>query len=761
MVQIAGSSKISVVWCPSFPIPDSPSSAVSASRQNSWTVRDEIIQRFSEPASDAEKHRVDRYIKAAVSAYNDAVAKLKQTLKSEDVDAILSPTASTAAELHRVAIGIQSEQASALDRRKMARFVDVLDHYAGVFDVLVQCDFGYMTLIWGTLKFALVVSKNHYSMLCRFTDMMVEVGLNLSRVELYRHIFPTGRMLELVSELYAAILEFLQEMIIYTQKRTYKKFLGSLSKPFDIQYGRLVDRIRRLQQCIEDDARAGALVLQVVQTKSLHRHRIDLSLRRDYYEAALRDIHEGQITPLFTEIKKTLFHGFEIQASYHEQLTRTFQMTSSPAWAQWLGVEQQYVPSRFSHQTTLAQAECDAPDAATCLQWAAQARAESPPDVASAFLLWARGMTAQSAAASLIFQVLQQRPAVLSAAGLTMRSFVSANASAPRLWSLLLHLVRQLGGLMVYVCIGSVGPEEFAVVRRLVELCEGWDGPPINVVLVHPFDEGFARAEDCVDLDEKYDVHPSLTTTDALHHVVLLELDVPEALSETVRQVLWEALWREVRYAVIGIAVTQAVEEIGRCAREAAGAAGDAGDGVAAAAGLWLAAVGKWTRNKRAVNNMREQIQRHLGVVDIHLPAEVRTRLEQAVREAMGSRLDVEGREELAAALRNGKSRHLEQDQRNEIWGHIQDAIRPGTLEMFNAPIGGLVGEVAVEYFGEPPESEREARTVVQETFKGLFGWNGRWKNAFLDSKVPIQEGIVASINVGLVDVIDVIVSIL
>ncbi len=62
-------------------------------------------------------------------------------------------------------------------------------------------------------------------------------------------------------------------------------------------------------------------------------------------------------------------------------------------------MEQQYVPSQFSRETTIAQAECDAPDAGTCLQWVQQARRESP-QIVCAYILWARGMTAQSAIAS-------------------------------------------------------------------------------------------------------------------------------------------------------------------------------------------------------------------------------------------------------------------------------------------------------------------------------------------------------------------------
>ena len=41
----------------------------------------------------------------------------------------------------------------------------------------------------------------------------------------------------------------------------------------------------------------------------------------------------------------------------------------------------------------------------------------------------------------------------------------------------------------------------------------------------------------------------------------MLELDVHRVISETIRTVLWESLWREVRYAVIGVALAEVVEK--------------------------------------------------------------------------------------------------------------------------------------------------------------------------------------------------------
>lgn len=689
----------------------------------------------------------------AVDAYHDAILQLKQVLKTDDLDNILSP-ASTVTELHKVAIGIQRAQANVLEQRQIARFVDTLSHYSGVFDVLSQCAFGYMTLIWGSLKFVLLMAKSHYDTLLRFTDVMSQIGINLPRVELYRKIFPTTRMLQFVSQLYAAIVEFLREFIVYLKQKNHRKFFGNFTRPFELQFGRLVARIQSLEQTIDKDAYASAILLQVTQSQSMARHRVDLSIRRTHNEGCLSDVPDIAVSPYLLDMKRAFFHGFEIEASYHEELAATFKMTSSPAWARWLSIEQRYVPSKFLHRTSLIQAECDAPDAATCLQWVTQVREESP-HIVCVFLLWARGMTAQSAVASIVFQMVQQRPEVLQRAGLALKSFSAANASLPKLWDLFLTLVQHLGGLMVYISIGSVGQEEFGIVAWFVDLCQKWSGPALNVVIIHSFDENFVHVEDCIDLDDKYDVHPSLTTSDALYHVVLLELEVQEALSETVQLVLWEALWREVCYAVIGIAVTQTVEEIIRCAEELVEERGCEEDVVS----LWVSTMTKWTKDNRAFHIMREQIQRHLNVVDIHLPHPVKMRLERMISSAAGSRLSTKERKRLAKELWEGDPKPLDDDERGIIWERIQNSIKPATMETYNATISVLMRGLLDAYLDDPPEWESDARRSVRELMRGVFGWNKTWKTGFLDEQGPILEGMVAAIDMGFGDVLDAIIS--
>lgn len=142
-----------------------------------------------------------------------------------------------------------------------------------------------MTLIWGSLKFVLLIAKSHYETLYKFTDMMIEIGTNLERIQLCRHVFPTSRMLQLVSQLYAAVVEFLQGFILYLKHGSVRRVLGNLTKPFDLEFGRLVARIRSLEQTIEKDAYAGAILMQVAQTE--HREAPDRPVRTTHIQRRL------------------------------------------------------------------------------------------------------------------------------------------------------------------------------------------------------------------------------------------------------------------------------------------------------------------------------------------------------------------------------------------------------------------------------------------------------------------------------------------
>lgn len=410
-------------------------------------------------------------------------------------------------------------------------------------------------------------------------------------------------------------------------------------------------------------------------------------------------------------------------------------------------MEQKYVPSGYSHETRVIQAECDAPDPQHALVWKKQQR-KFASYVPSAFLIWTRGMTAQSAIASLVDQILVQKTEVMADAGIEMDQFREANNSVLALWNFFLYLTTVLGGCMVYITIGSVGDDEFAVVRKFVNMAKTWKGPAINVTLIHPFNENFARTDDVVNLDDKYDVHPSLTTTDAMHHVLLLEINIHKQVSDTIQNLLWETVWREVRYAVIGIALTQVIEHIHLAAKKVAEEASVRRQEVFSEADTnhWVAAVTKWTANEWSMNTLREQIQRHIDIVDIHLPPDRKARLKRKL-----GNLVFDQEEKLGS--------QLTETQRAAIWANLQDAIRPGTGKMFCGEIQELLATVLDDYRKEGSEREGGVKTLSFHLVNTYFGKSGRWKDTFSGEQSLVADGITEGIEIGFGDLIKALAS--
>ncbi|TEA18000.1 hypothetical protein C8034_v010772 [Colletotrichum sidae] len=653
---------------------------------NSWNTRDEVIRRFSDPAKEDDVETSSESYERAETSYAKVVKSLQTLLRDEGASVTL-PAKHGKQELYQVARQIQKAKDISLDNKKMQKFVKSLDHYQGVFDILSQADFSGLPLIWGGLKFILLMSKNNSEMLSKVFDIIIDIGRSLERIQAYSKLYPIPRMMEFTADLYDAIVEFLEKVIKDSKKNTFT-------------------------------------------------------------------MAEDPSASLFSAIRKGLFHGFELQAGYHQELEATYKTTTSKAWVEWFKMEQRYVPSGYSHETKVIQAECDAPDPQHALVWKKQQRTLAS-HVPSVYLIWTRGMTAQSAIASLIDQILFQKTEVMVDAGLDMEQFREANNSLTALWNFFLYVTTVLGGCMVYITIGSVGDDEAAIVGKFVEMANSWKGPAINVTLIHPFSDEFARVDDVINLDDKYDVHPSLTTTDAMHHVLLLELNLRKRVSDTIQSLLWETVWREVRYAVIGIALAQLIDCTHVAAKKVAEKARDESDELEQATkrrikkpfsdtdvAHWVASVAKWTDNEWSMNTLREQIQRHIDIVDIHLPPANKKRLKRKLELLVFSK------------TWDSAPRQLTEDQRMAIWENIQAAIRPGTGEMFCGQIEELLAAVLEDYREEGPEGEGQAKTLFVYLIKTYFGKSGRWKDSFSDDANLVSDGITEAIEQGFKDLI-------
>ena len=620
------------------------------------------------------------------------------------------------------------------------------------------------------------MAKNKKDFLTKVTDKLTELGLTLSRIEVYAKLYPTARMIELISMLYAAVADFLEAVIVQFKRQSgLRKVLSAISPfilPFEEKFGRAMARINVLESCISKDA----ILLHAMQTASMAEHQLDSYLHRTHLAATLTaatpqpnplgpPAPSSAFPDIFLEIKKTLFLGLEDQAAYHEALAATYSVTAR-AWEEWFSVEQEHLPSAAnlpptppgtpprSSTTTpgpsgssstavsrLSRGLCDAPDHQHALQWFAQQR-RLTPHIPSAYLIWAADMTVHTAIASLIFQVLQQRPAAVVELNLDMAMFSRASASVRALWDVFTLLMKKLGGCLLYLVIGSAGDDEFEIVKKFVHTVNTWDGPAIWVTIIHPWNEGFGGLSEATDLDGLYDVHPSLTTTDALHHVLMVELGIHE-VSKTILDVLWEAVWRETRYAAVGVAFTRVVEMVESVADELANAEKGLSEKARA---LWMEGVRKWVNHPVASNCTRELVQRHLDIVDLALPDDIRAAL-GALLKRLVLRIDSSKADDFA-------SRSMTQTQRSAVWEKMKAAILPGIETMFCTPIRDLVADALECYAEVPPQNARQAGSVVIRLLNDRFGMEGDFKSAMSLDEQLISKGITQAVMTGFADTI-------
>ncbi|KAJ0164185.1 hypothetical protein CTA2_1564 [Colletotrichum tanaceti] len=719
-----------------------------------WNSRNEVFRRFSDDATEDDVQVTGTTFTKAETAYKKAVKSLESYLNKEDAATVISKGKNgkeidAKEELHQVVRTIQKSKETELDEGKTKKLIKCLDHYQGVFDILSQAEFSGLPLIWGGLKFILLVTKNNNEVLPKVVDVMIDIGRNLERIRGYAALYPTPRMLEFTGELYAAIVEFLEKVIKdakNAEKNILKRTMAAFLQPFEVRYGDLLSKMKNTLMHIREDAELCLHVRQALTSHAIDRYRTVLPLQRHQMHQAFKSISDNPTADLFQAIRKNLFKKFEVEAGFHQELQATYEVTTSKEWIEWFRMEQKYVPSGYSHETRVIQAECDAPDPQHALVWKKQQR-NFASHVPSAYLIWTRGMTAQSAIASLVDQILVQKTEVMADAGIEMDQFREANNSVKSLWNFFLYLTTVLGGCMVYITIGSVGDHEFGIVRKFVSMAKTWKGPPINVTLIHPFNDNFARTDDVVNLDDKYDVHPSLTTTDAMHHVLLLEINTTRKVSDTIQNLLWETAWREVRYAVIGIALTQVFERIRSAATRAAqGAPLRETPFAEADAERWDAAVAKWISNEWWINILREQIQRHIDIVDIHLPPDRKEYLE--------SRLGL-----LVLAEDGEFGSKLSEAQRAHIWANLQEAIRPGTGEMFCSKVDELLRALLEDYRDANSGKEGEAEGLPYPLVNAYFGKSGRWKDTFSGEQNLVADGITTAIEVGFGDLIQALAS--
>jgi hypothetical protein len=229
-----------------FPMPPGFKSASPDNSQLSQILSRDYshpnIHSFMDSASEED-------ISWANHAYNEALKNLRSCLTSEDISKLT--TGCSLQQVEELATHGQRRWEKSRAMSKVGKLVVVLHNYSQVLDVLCQSHADITCLIWGSIRWLLQACMNYIRLLERLSDMLAHIGRSLPRIELYRRILPTSRIIRAASGLYAAILDFLHLAIIFFRKRLLRRFVSTLWAPLETGYENSINRIHQLQENLE------------------------------------------------------------------------------------------------------------------------------------------------------------------------------------------------------------------------------------------------------------------------------------------------------------------------------------------------------------------------------------------------------------------------------------------------------------------------------------------------------------------------------
>jgi hypothetical protein len=493
-----------------------------------------------------------RVYSIATEAYTIAHRSLQKTLSRDELSQIQAT--SSVKDLHDIATKTQN-----LSRRGTGRIrnmVQTLDQYSGVLDIVSQWHPEYSALVWGSIKWLLLVAMNYINLTQRIAAMLEEIGDNLPRFLLYQQLWPTSRMSKVLSKLYAAIIEFLYCTITYFHRRRIRRYFPVLWTPFETRFKETMEKIQRLQVCAGNDASATAMARQQAESTSFAVQLSELTIATKHMFRSILEVKQRQTAILLMSIRQDIFAGCDHHFVYQQEILDVYTNIIASDWQIWVSEEVKYVAG-YRHEwtgLTYVQTESLQP---TFVAGIISGILKTPYQPPTSFLFWSPGMTQESALACVIFQLLNRYAEKLvyrMAPTFYAEKFRGSSLSVESLWQTLLHIITALSGIRCLFFITSSDVEALKFARRLVEFGLTWTQTPCNLLVFSVTDSKLSDTPGLVELDLQYDVAKDLDSCEALSKVIWMELGIHKGLSNGMRVSVWSTLWRTLRYNAMALA---------------------------------------------------------------------------------------------------------------------------------------------------------------------------------------------------------------
>ncbi|KAF5233899.1 hypothetical protein FANTH_12406 [Fusarium anthophilum] len=143
-------------------------------------------------------------------------------------------------------------------RKWLLKASESICHYGQVLDVFVQHHPEYVSLAWGLMKLMFISVVNHGETLKLLSKSFFEVAQRLPRIEHLSTLYPTKNMKLAIESLYSCIMEFLLIAHSWCNESKFKHIYHSFTRPHELRYGDLLQRIETCTNNINELATVGS-----------------------------------------------------------------------------------------------------------------------------------------------------------------------------------------------------------------------------------------------------------------------------------------------------------------------------------------------------------------------------------------------------------------------------------------------------------------------------------------------------------------------
>lgn len=198
----------------------------------------------------------------AKSAYENALDILKKTLTVDEYSTPWLQRQSSMRDVRDAVVRAMEEYKAKSKGNKVQEWLSSCServmYYGAIFDTFAQHHPEYVSLAWGAMKFLFISVLNHEELLSEISKAISNLADVLPRTELHSILYPTARMQEAVSLLYAKIMEFVVKAIKWCKKGKTRHAIAAIAHPFELKFKNIIDEITRRSRAVDELAHAAS-----------------------------------------------------------------------------------------------------------------------------------------------------------------------------------------------------------------------------------------------------------------------------------------------------------------------------------------------------------------------------------------------------------------------------------------------------------------------------------------------------------------------